>query len=160
MQAFCVLKKTQRNHCFMTNFTSRQLRNFQYARNIAEMSSARQRVGAVVVQGKKVLSARHNSERSHPLQAKYDKLRDFNPGSNPKHSVHAEINCLAPLIGDPDIDWARAEVYVYRLRRDQSYGMARPCPACMQLLKDCGIRHLFYTTDDGFAYERIDTNSA
>ena len=33
--------------------------------------------------------------------------------------------------------------------------MARPCPACMQAIKDMGIKHIAYTTDDGSANELI-----
>ena len=29
------------------------------------------------------------------------------------------------------------------------------CPSCMQAIKDLGIRNIYFTTDDGFGYERI-----
>ena len=34
-------------------------------------------------------------------------------------------------------------------------GIARPCPSCMAAIRDIGIRDVYYTTDDGFAYERL-----
>ena len=36
---------------------------------------------------------------------------------------------------------------------DGSIGMARPCPACMQYIKDMGIKNIYYTTGDGFVHE-------
>ena len=33
--------------------------------------------------------------------------------------------------------------------------MARPCPACMAAIKDFGIKNIYYTTDDGMAYENV-----
>ena len=33
--------------------------------------------------------------------------------------------------------------------------MSRPCPSCLVAIKDMGIKHIYYTTDDGFAYEQI-----
>jgi tRNA(Arg) A34 adenosine deaminase TadA len=46
-------------------------------------------------------------------------------------------------------------LYVYRIRKTKEFGMARPCPSCMQAIKDFGIRTIFYTTDDGYAEEHL-----
>jgi tRNA(Arg) A34 adenosine deaminase TadA len=136
-------------------FSGRQLRHFQHARAAAELSDFRVKVGAVAVLGKHVLGSGFSSYKSHPLQARMDTAREFRDNTVPSHALHAEINCLAPLINDKTIDWSRVELYVYRIRKDRPHGMARPCPACMALLKECSIRHLYYTTDDGYAYERL-----
>lgn len=32
--------------------------------------------------------------------------------------------------------------------------MARPCPACMSAIKELGIKNIYYTTDNGYAYEK------
>lgn len=42
------------------------------------------------------------------------------------------------------------------LRKNQPYGMSRPCPSCMAAIKDLGIRNIYYTTNDGYIYERIE----
>lgn len=33
--------------------------------------------------------------------------------------------------------------------------MSRPCPNCMAAIKDLGIKHIYYTTNDGFVYENL-----
>lgn len=33
-----------------------------------------------------------------------------------------------------------------------------PCPSCMAAIKDLGIRHIYYTTNDGYAYEEVENN--
>lgn len=112
----------------------------------------------MAVLGKRVLSVGWSTIRSHPLQARMDVARKFRDGATPSHSLHAEINCLAPLVNDKAIDWSRVELYVYRIRKDRPHGMARPCVACMGMLKELskrGFKHIYYTTDDGYAYERI-----
>ena len=38
--------------------------------------------------------------------------------------------------------------------------MARPCPACMMALKLRGVKHIYYTTDEGLAYENISKSYA
>lgn len=68
--------------------------------------------------------------------------------------LHAEINCLNS-IRHLDINFSKVKLYIYRSRCDQEYGMSRPCSSCMAAIKDLGIRHIYYTTNDGFAYENI-----
>ena len=34
--------------------------------------------------------------------------------------------------------------------------MARPCPSCMAAIKDLGIKNIYYTTNDGYSYERLE----
>ena len=34
--------------------------------------------------------------------------------------------------------------------------MARPCPSCMAAIRDLGIRDIYYTTNDGYVYERLE----
>lgn len=38
--------------------------------------------------------------------------------------------------------------------------MARPCASCMQAIKDLGIREIYYTTNDGYSYEKIEKRGA
>ena len=45
----------------------------------------------------------------------------------------------------------------YRKRKSAKYGMCRPCPSCMAAIKDLGIKHIYYTTDDGLVYERMES---
>ena len=135
--------------------TARQLRNFEYARRAAEMSTFRVQVGAIAVQGKKILSSGWNSEKSHTTQYRFDRYRDFRNDGTCANALHAEIACLIPLLHNPEIDWSRVEVYVYRIRKDQPFGMARPCAACMRALLNAGVRNIYYTSNSALISERI-----
>ena len=135
--------------------TQRQMRYLQHAARAAKLSNCRIRVGAVAVCGKQALSVGWNATKSHPLQATFDRFRNFRAGSEPPHSIHAEIMCLSPIFDSPDVDWSRVTLYVCRLRNDRPYGMARPCPACMAAIQSLGIKHIIYTTNDGFAAENL-----
>ena len=115
------------------------------------------RVGCVAVIGNKVISTGFNTDRTHPVQMKYNAYRTFTETAKEPigHKLHAEIACLAPLIGT-DINWSKVSLYIYRIRCVTPCGNARPCPACMQLIKDLGIKNIYYTTDDekrNYAYE-------
>lgn len=48
------------------------------------------------------------------------------------------------------------KLYIYRTRKDIVCGMARPCASCMQAIKDLGIREIYYTTNDGYSYEKLE----
>ena len=138
------------------NLTARQLRNFEHAKHAAEMSDFRVHVGAVAVLGKQILNVGFSNSKSHPLQSHYDKYRNLKPDNRITSTLHAEIHCLAPIMHHENVDWSKVVLYVYRIRKDRPHGMARPCAACMRMIRECGIKNIAYTTDDGFAFERID----
>lgn len=137
--------------------SGRQLRWFAAAKAAAQCSDyARARVGAVVVLGKTLLGVGCSSHKTHPVQDYWNRLWEFRDATHSPATLHAECAALAPLLyRSNDIDWSRVELYVCRLRGDQPFGMARPCKACMGLIRELGIRDVYYTTDDGFAHERI-----
>ena len=135
--------------------TSKDMQYFSQARNIAELSTFnRVHVGCVIVYHNKVISTGCNRDRTDPLQRKYNRARNI-PEWSP-HKVHAEVDAIKHVL-NLDINWKNAAIYIYRIRRDQPFGMARPCKSCMELIKDLGIRHIYYTSDDGYVYERIET---
>ena len=151
--------------------TKHDLKCFEHARSISLLadyinstSNSRIRIGCVAVYGNKIISTGFNADRTHPLQAKYNQYRNLNNKENAVHKLHAEIMCLAPLIVPPikfEINWNKIKLYIYRERRckDQETGNARPCPACMKLITDQGIKHIYYTTDIGFVYENLSTEN-
>lgn len=131
-------------------------RYFNCARSAATMSDyKRVHIGCVAVQNNKILSIGFNTDKTHPMQKKYNKYRCFENGNdNAAHKLHAEVSCLYP-IHDLDINWSKVSLYIYRVCKSRPHGNARPCPACMQMIKELGIRHIFYTSDDGLVYENI-----
>jgi deoxycytidylate deaminase len=153
----------------MTNsiITKHDLKCFDHARSISLLadyinskSNSRIRIGCVAVYGNKIISTGFNADRTHPLQAKYNQYRNFNNKESAVHKLHAEIMCLAPLIVPPikfEINWNKVKLYIYRSCKDRETGNARPCPACMQLIMDQGVKHIYYTTDIGYAYENLST---
>jgi len=135
--------------------TAKNIKYFNHAKHIAEMSDFnRIHIGCIAVQGNKILSTGFNTNKSHPLQMHYNRFRELHGDGMCKHSLHAEIACLVPL-WSCEIDWSKVDLYVYRIRRDIGKGLARCCPACMEAIKELGIKSIYYTTNDGFAHEYI-----
>ena len=116
-----------------------------------------QHLGAVAVYGDKVILAKaHNSNKTNTTQYFYNRYRveqKSNIMSKPARS-HAEVNLLRK-IKFLDIDFSRVSVYIYRELKNGELGMARCCPACMAALKSLGIKKICYTTDDGYAEEKL-----
>jgi len=124
------------------------------ARAFAEKSdNTKARLGAVIVRKNDILAQSPNyARKSHPLQKYYNRFRE---GKHTRHALHAEIGALSK-VDYPDLEKLKdATVYITRIRLDGSYGLARPCPACMNALFDFGLRKAYYTTDKGFAREVI-----
>ena len=135
--------------------TKSDYKYFEKAKNAAMQSDyAKARVGCIAVYHGSVVGTGYNSNKTHPLQQYYNRYRIKSGALLPK--IHAEINCINS-IKDLDINFSKVKLYIYRIRRDQPFGMARPCLSCMAALKDLGIKNLYYTTNDGYVYERIST---
>ena len=61
---------------------------------------------------------------------------------------------MIPLIKS-GTDLTNATLYTFRRKKDGSFGMSRPCPRCMKVIKSLGIKKLVYSTEDGVAKERL-----
>ena len=118
-------------------------------------------LGCVITYKGRVIGKGSNSDKTDPLQKRYNKERKFNKcGTQPvKHSVHAEIAALKsiPYPIQKNINWSKVKIYIFRISNGKplSQGCSRPCKGCLKALRDKGIQNIYYTTDDGFVYEKI-----
>lgn len=139
--------------------TSKNLSIFSIARKVSQLSDFKKRkavhIGCVVLEGSRVVSTGYNSTKTSPLQKKCNRGEFIEESP---HCNHAEVKALAPLINSPkyDIDFSKVKLYTYREKADGSLGLSRPCRRCMSLIKELGIKQIFYTTEDGYCEERID----
>lgn len=129
---------------------------FHKARQVAGISDySKTHVGCVAVCQGQVIALGFNCNKTHPKQHYYNRYRKQSDDMLPK--LHAEISCLNQL-KNLNINFSKVKLYIYRIRKDQPYGLARPCPSCMAAIKDLGIKDIFYTTNDGFSYEKLENN--
>lgn len=137
--------------------TKSDYRYFDKARQIAMISNYSEfHVGCVAVYQGTIIGIGCNCNKTHPIQKKYNKYRKQADNMLPK--LHAEINCINS-IRNLDINFAKVKLYIYRIRKNQPFGLSRPCPSCMAAIKDLGIRDIYYTTNDGYVHERIEKYS-
>ncbi len=87
---------------------------------------------ALVIKKNRVLSVGYNSKKTHPMMNTKTQQR------------HAECDAILRC---PEDDLSGADLVVVRARSKAKAGLARPCGACREMLKHCGIKHVFYTTN-------------
>lgn len=133
------------------------MNNLDKARHVSHCSTfARARLGTVIVYGNKILSVGFNQLKTSPVQKKYNRYRN---GDFPPHihndTIHSEIDALNKC-SFADIDWKDVILYVGREDKAGNSKLAKPCPACIQAIKDRGIRKVYYTTEDGYGRINLD----
>ena len=122
----------------------------ELAINVASSSLSKKKVGAVLLNKNKVVTTGVNKDRkSHPLQAKFAEMA----GLYDKIYLHAEISALVKCRTDADT------IVVARLGGDEQNEMrnSKPCKICQLALEEVGIKNVYFTTDDGFRYMKLDT---
>lgn len=127
---------------------------FEKARQVAMVSDYHKtHVGCVTVYHGKIIAIGCNRNKTHPIQNYYNKYREKSCFLLPK--LHAEINCINK-IKNLDIDFSKVKLFIYRIRKDRPFGISGTCPSCMAVIKDLGIKDIYYTTNDGYVHERIE----
>ena len=98
-----------------------------------------QKVGCVITDKRgNVLSEGMNSNKSHPIQARFAKL----VGKEEKIFLHAEISALVKCRGEPHT------IYIARVTQAGHMGRAKPCTICEEAIRQSGIEFVVYTDDD------------
>lgn len=125
---------------------------FEAAKSMAKLSDFKKcHVGAVAVCGHKIISSGYNQNKTNPVQKKLNAYR-FTAES--PACLHAEVSCLLPLMNRKDIDFGNVSLYVYREYQSGELAMAKPCASCSALIRSLGIKHVYYTGDQSYVYER------
>ena len=138
----------------MLMLRSTDYKYFLKARQVANISDYyKTHIGCVAVYQGQVIGLGCNTNKTHPVQKFYNRYREPSDTMLPK--LHAEISCINQ-IKHLNINFSKVKLYIYRIRKDQPYGMARPCPSCMAAIRDLGIRDIYYTTNEGYSYERLE----
>lgn len=112
-------------------------------------------IGAVAVYKGSIVATACNTNKTSPLQARYNVYRYTDTDTPCK--AHAETTLIQKLrwkFGD-SIEWNKVHIYLYREYKDGKLAPSRPCTSCLAMLKEIGIKKVYYTTEDGFAEEKF-----
>lgn len=111
------------------------LRIFDIARKMAQKSSYKHKLGAVIVKKGKILGLGHNALKTHPRS------------NNPWHMIHAE---LSAVINSREEDLTDCSIYIYRETPTGRIAPSFPCKYCLEMLKQLNIKEICYTDYDEF----------
>ncbi len=117
---------------------------------LARTSKHHEKVGAIIVKGRRMLSSGFNGIKTHAaIKTKIDP-------SSLVDKLHAEIHSI--LRAKTNI--VGTKMYIARVCPGKKYGtgMSRPCKLCMLYLRKSGIKEIHYTTgeDDIWKYEKVE----
>ena len=139
----------------MTRFNIKKINRYlDMAKEVSKQGNYKQyQLGAIAVYKGCLLAYGYNSTKTSPLQKHYNRERGFDvEASNAYATIHAEVSCLSK-IRYLNIDFNKVQLYVYREHKNGIKALARPCAACRKMIKDMGIKEVWFTTENGFGYE-------
>lgn len=105
---------------------------------VAELSTAKQRHGAVIYKGGSVLSVGVNAVHNDPL---------FTGEFTRNPNTHAETQAIRAC--SPDIDLSNATLYVARVNKRGEPMYSKPCKTCQEAIDLAGIKKVIYTNFEG-----------
>ena len=100
--------------------------------------------GAIALKSNRIVGQGINSKRTSWLQRVYAKK----VGMSSKNWEHAEV---AAIRHAKELD----TLVVVRVSAKGNLVDSKPCFICRKLLEDSGVKHLYYSQDNGIKYERI-----
>lgn len=110
------------------------------------------KVGASIYMRNRWISSAVNSNKTNPKVIKYNNILPFEKTP----FLHAEMAAIISAAKKIEMkEFKYCTLYVARKLRIDGCGLARPCPACMEAIKEYGINKIVYTTDSGYAIEFI-----
>ena len=136
-------------------------RGFKLAKNASTFSDCKIKIGAVIMYKSKVISVGYNTTKSNPIQKAYNVYRNANGREydveRQNNGLHAEIMALQHATRSFKGDLSKCSIFVYSEKKEGCKRLTRltkPCNACSKRLEELGIRNIYYTTNNGWQYER------
>jgi deoxycytidylate deaminase len=107
------------------------------ARYLSTKSVARQRHGAIIVKGGRVIGAGFNKDKNNPDYISPEHVKTHS-------SVHAEIDAIR------DAGWnvRGAVLYVARVNNHGEDRYSKPCDRCQVVIEETQIKKVIYTGSD------------
>lgn len=129
-----------------SNLSNRDQKFLERAFILAKLSDCKQRHGAIIVSGGRIIGSGINTFRNDPITNMSDDI----------YSCHAEVNALRSIkrfrqVGKVNADASEtipnSKIYVARVSRRGLAAFSRPCTNCYLNLLKAGIKEIIYTTD-------------
>lgn len=133
------------------------IRMMKFAREVSKLSDFKQTsIGAVITyKRKEILSVGFNSNKTNPIQKKFNTYRNFRNPECAIHKLHAECDALSKLpwfVYENGFDMRNSCIYIYREhKKTHDLALSLPCPACMEAIKSNHVGRIVYCIENGIA---------
>lgn len=106
-------------------------------------------IGAVAIYKGSIIATAWNTNKTSPLQARYNIYR-FNADTPDK--AHCETSLIQKIRWKfgTSIDWSKVSIYLYREYKNGTLAPSIPCQSCERMLRDLGIKTIHCTTENGY----------
>ncbi len=119
-----------------------KIRFFELAKKLATKSDYdRCKLGCVIVKKGKILGIGFNKKKTSP------KATNFN------RTIHAELDAI--LNAGILTDLAGSDLYIFRQVKDGTLARSFPCIHCQDLIREAGIKTIFYTDKNKYETRRL-----
>lgn len=134
-------------------------KNLLRAKNASLNSDfCRQSIGAVLMQGNKVIAVGWNTSKTNPLQKEFNRYRNFKFDSKNNGTIHAEMMILLKT-RYMNLDWNKCSLYIYREYKENGKpALAHPCPACLHALWGRGITQIYYSASNKKGWDKVEVD--
>lgn len=103
------------------------------------------KVGAAILKGRRIVSVGFNRTKTTPL------IRRKLSNTSLVDKLHAEMSAILKA----RTDLYGATIYVARTTAFGTLSMSKPCHLCMAMIREAGIKNIYYTTMNGWEHERV-----
>ena len=100
---------------------------------------------AIALKGRRICGYGYNSFKTNPLGFFVAKKYGLGIGEDTDFfnaSTHCELSALSKF---PHCD----TLFIARLKKDGTFGIAKPCPVCQKMLELSSIKLVYFTTSYG-----------
>ena len=113
------------------------------AKKMARKSTRRNRHGAVILSSGNPISCGYNKEKTSP----HTEMNDY-------YETHAEEDAIRQLVrAEGGVNTKGMDILVVRIDGNDKLMLSRPCPKCMEQIKNAGFRKLYYSDYNGIKME-------
>jgi deoxycytidylate deaminase len=121
--------------------TRHDIKALHIAVSTSDKSDHKHKHGAIIYNGRKIVSRGFNSSKTHPLA---DRRYDYS-------CLHAELDAIIKARGPV----RNSSMAIVRVNNSGKLMNSKPCSYCMKLLKEKGIRYLTYSINGGVKKIRL-----
>ncbi len=108
---------------------------------MANKSTCRHQLGAVLVKGNRIISVGFNKDKTSVRRS-----------NHPFAAIHSETDCLASAL---PFEIENATMYIYRELKNGLVANAMPCRWCREALKKAKVKRICYTIENGYKEEEL-----